>query len=198
MTLNNKSKDNIIKETVKLIQKKGYAGTSIQEIIKKSKAPKGSMYYYFPAGKDAMILAGVEQINQEFQKKFKNSILPLNNLSDILNALITMFNSKIRIYGTPSFRMTLLALETIGEAPEVAKKCCDVLTDWKKITTRAIISLGINEKASINICDWFFTTLQGAISASVIYDDITFMNITNQSIKLIKDLSKEELESMFI
>ena len=154
MTLNNKSKDNIIKETVKLIQKKGYAGTSIQEIIKKSKAPKGSMYYYFPAGKDAMILAGVEQINQEFQKKFKNSILPLNNLSDILNALITMFNSKIRIYGTPSFRMTLLALETIGEAPEVARKCCDVLTDWKKITTRAIISLGINSKTCCNTSPW--------------------------------------------
>ena len=43
MTLNNKVKENIILTTVQNVWTKGYSLTSVQDIIKKAKAPKGSV-----------------------------------------------------------------------------------------------------------------------------------------------------------
>ncbi|QWQ38265.1 TetR/AcrR family transcriptional regulator [Gemella sp. zg-570] len=197
MTLNNKSRENIIRETVKLVQKNGYAGTSIQDIIKKSKAPKGSMYYYFPKGKDDMIGSSLDKIDAEFQKKFKNAVASCENLSCTLTTLVDLFKHKEKVYGTPSFRLTLLALETIGQDPVVAEKCSDILKSWKKLLAESIENVGIDAEVSENISEWFFTTVQGSICASVIQDDTAFMKVADQSIKLVQNMDAEALKEMF-
>lgn len=197
MTLNNKARENIIKETTKLIQKNGYAETSIQDIIKKSKAPKGSLYYYFPKGKDDIIISSLDRINSEFNKKFRNSISENDTLQGVLSSLVAMFKNKEKTYGTPSFRITLLALETIGISPEVSKKCGQMIDDWKCLLAKAIQETGFDISTSTKISNWFFTTLQGAICASVIHNDNTLMEITEQSIQLLAKSNINELNNIF-
>lgn len=197
MTLNNKSRENIIRETVKLVQKNGYTRTSIQDIIKKSKAPKGSMYYYFPKGKDDMIVSSLDKIDAEFQKKFKNSVASCESLECTLTVLIDLFKYKEKIYGTPSFRMTLLALETIGQAPVVAEKCSSILIGWKKILAESIENVGVDAEVSAKISEWFFTTVQGAVCAAVIQEDTLLMRVADQSIKLVSNMDAEALKVMF-
>jgi AcrR family transcriptional regulator len=46
-----------------LLENKGFHGTSLDEIVRKAKAPKGSIYYHFPGGKEqiaaeAILLTG--------------------------------------------------------------------------------------------------------------------------------------------
>lgn len=198
MTLNNKSRENIIRETTKLIQKYGYTETNIQDIIKKSKAPKGSMYYYFPKGKDDMILSSLDKIDVEFNKKFKSCVTECTKLECILTELLNLFKNKEKSYGTPSYRMTLLALETIGQAPEISEKCGEILSNWKKLLSEQIENVGFEKELSENISEWFFTTLQGSICSSVIHHDITKMKITEQSIKMLSSMKIDDLREIFL
>lgn len=198
MTLNNKSKENIIAESTKLIQKYGYAETSIQDIIKKSKSPKGSLYYYFPKGKDDIVLSALDNIDLEFSKKFKSSVAKCTELEEVLEKILDLFKYKERVYGTPSFRLTLLALETIGQAPEVYNKCGEIIKSWKTQLSYKLEDIGYEYNLSNKITEWFFTTLQGAVCASVIHDSITNMQIVDQAIKLIKSKTPEELETIFL
>lgn len=198
MTLNNKTKEIIVRETTKLIQKNGYSGTSIQDIIKTSKAPKGSMYYYFPKGKDDIIISSLEVIDADYKKQFKVSVANSQKLEDILLAIVRLFKSQEKSHGTPSFRLTLLALETIGLAPAVAEKCSKMLLDWKQMVSEAIEELGINCKTSEQISEWFFTTIQGSICASIIYQNNEYyMGVAERSIKLIANSDHETLTKMF-
>ena len=41
----------IVEAAARLFQSQGYAGTGLTEILRASKAPKGSLYHYFPNGK---------------------------------------------------------------------------------------------------------------------------------------------------
>ena len=198
MTLNNKSRENIIRETTKLIQKYGYTETNIQDIIKKSKAPKGSMYYYFPKGKDDMILSSLDKIDVEFNKKFKSCVAECTKLECILVELLNLFKNKEKSYGTPSYRMTLLALETIGQAPAISEKCGEILSNWKKLLSEQIENVGFEKELSEHISEWFFTTLQGSICSSVIHHDITKMKITEQSIKMLSSMKIEDLREIFL
>ena len=48
----NSAKEQILEAAARLFEKQGYHATGLNEIIRESGAPKGSLYYYFPDGKE--------------------------------------------------------------------------------------------------------------------------------------------------
>lgn len=48
----NSVKEHILETAACLFEKQGYHATGLNEIIRESGAPKGSLYYYFPDGKE--------------------------------------------------------------------------------------------------------------------------------------------------
>lgn len=51
--------ENLIDSAVRLFRRQGYAATGLQQILAESGAPKGSLYHYFPGGKEAIGEAAV-------------------------------------------------------------------------------------------------------------------------------------------
>ncbi|MBK8129269.1 MAG: TetR/AcrR family transcriptional regulator [bacterium] len=51
----NPKREQIIQSTCQLIEIQGYHATGIKQILAESEAPKGSLYYYFPDGKDELV-----------------------------------------------------------------------------------------------------------------------------------------------
>ena len=47
-------KDNLVRTAMRLFRRQGYASTGLQQIVAESGAPKGSLYHYFPSGKEAL------------------------------------------------------------------------------------------------------------------------------------------------
>jgi TetR/AcrR family transcriptional regulator, lmrAB and yxaGH operons repressor len=47
-----KHRDKIVRAATELLRRRGYAATGINEIAELSGAPKGSLYHYFPDGKE--------------------------------------------------------------------------------------------------------------------------------------------------
>lgn len=52
-------KDNLVRTAMRLFRRQGYASTGLQQIVAESGAPKGSLYHYFPNGKEALGEAAV-------------------------------------------------------------------------------------------------------------------------------------------
>jgi TetR/AcrR family transcriptional regulator, lmrAB and yxaGH operons repressor len=51
----------IINSAVTLFRQRGYSATGLNDIVEASGAPKGSLYYYFPAGKASIAVAAVQE-----------------------------------------------------------------------------------------------------------------------------------------
>lgn len=58
------TRDQIIGATCQLMENQGLHATGLNQIVKESGAPKGSLYHYFPEGKDAIAEAAIERSGQ--------------------------------------------------------------------------------------------------------------------------------------
>jgi TetR/AcrR family transcriptional repressor of lmrAB and yxaGH operons len=56
-----KHRQPIINAAVTLFRRQGYARTGLNDIVDVSRAPKGSLYHYFPLGKSSIAVAAVEE-----------------------------------------------------------------------------------------------------------------------------------------
>ena len=55
-----KHKENLVRTAMRLFRRQGYASTGLQQIVAESGAPKGSLYHYFPSGKEALGAAVID------------------------------------------------------------------------------------------------------------------------------------------
>jgi len=46
----------MIETTARLLQHRGYHGTALSDILAASAAPRGSLYFHFPGGKDQLVI----------------------------------------------------------------------------------------------------------------------------------------------
>lgn len=53
-------KESLVRTAMRLFRRQGYASTGLQQIVDESGAPKGSLYHYFPSGKEALGAAAIE------------------------------------------------------------------------------------------------------------------------------------------
>jgi TetR/AcrR family transcriptional repressor of lmrAB and yxaGH operons len=53
-------KANLVQAAMRLFRRQGYASTGLAQILAESGAPRGSLYHYFPSGKEALGEAAVE------------------------------------------------------------------------------------------------------------------------------------------
>lgn len=52
-------KENLVRTAMRLFRRQGYASSGLAQILAESGAPKGSLYHYFPEGKEALGEAAV-------------------------------------------------------------------------------------------------------------------------------------------
>jgi TetR/AcrR family transcriptional repressor of lmrAB and yxaGH operons len=49
-----KQREKLVRTAMRLFRRQGYASTGLQQIVAESGAPKGSLYHYFPSGKESL------------------------------------------------------------------------------------------------------------------------------------------------
>lgn len=65
------SREKILAAATRLFQLQGYYGTGLNQIIKESGAPKGSLYYHFPDGKEQLAIEAVNEMSHYIRMKIK-------------------------------------------------------------------------------------------------------------------------------
>lgn len=66
-----KKREELIRTASALFAQKGYHGTSMAHIIAAAHIPKGSVYYYFPGGKEELAIVAIEQATRHIINDIK-------------------------------------------------------------------------------------------------------------------------------
>ena len=118
------NREKILQAASELMEKQGYHATGVNEIIKKSKSPKGSLYYYFPDGKEqiaseAVLLAG-QTLAARIREKMANESNPAQAIRDFLY-LVANRMEETKFYTGST--LTMVAMEAVTQSKRVNLAC---------------------------------------------------------------------------
>lgn len=163
-------RDQIILAACSLLEKQGYPATGLNEIVKESGAPKGSLYYYFPDGKEqivseAVLFAGnilVERMRQELEK-YED---PIRALYEYIMRLADKVEEKNFAAGNP---LTIVAVEAAGPSERISLACREVYNRIQYTLQEKMLSCGLSQAEAAERASLTLASLEGSIILSRVH-----------------------------
>lgn len=159
------SRDTIVETAAGLFGKQGYHGTGLNQIIKESQCPKGSLYYYFPDGKEELAVACMNRIRQDVADKweelFASAVQPADAIEQFIlgmakEAEATSFDCFLPF----SFWMAPEASTVSGKLRDA---CRDVLDSWQLIVSKHLQVSGVARLKADEIAMVVISMTEGAM-----------------------------------
>ena len=104
----------MISATGRLLRRQGYAATGLNQVMSEADAPKGSMYFHFPGGKEELAAAAVDRFAERITAKMTD-LLARRSVAD---AIVGFFDSYIEYFERTEYRdgcvVATVALDEAG------------------------------------------------------------------------------------
>ena len=156
-------RQHIIERTVVLLARKGLQGTSFSQILEDSGAPRGSLYYYFPGGKDELVLEAIDLAGQ-------NAMAVLEKLAGRPADQVAV--GFIELWRTILTRSELgagcavAAVTVAAEAPELRSRAGDVFRRWRERLGELLEEGGLASERGVPVAVSLIAACEGAVLLS--------------------------------
>ena len=132
--------ERMIASAVKLLATRGFQATSFSSVLKDSGAPRGSIYYHFPEGKDQLIAAAVDVAGNR-ALAFTESLAGLP-AAEIVDAFAALWRA---VLVRSDFRAgcAVLAVTVSADVPALTEQAAAVFRAWREGLGAAFESAGI-------------------------------------------------------
>ncbi|WPO72538.1 TetR/AcrR family transcriptional regulator [Streptomyces sp. KN37] len=181
------TRDRIVVVAARLIQRQGYVGTGIKQIAKEAEATLGSVYHFFPGGKEAVAVAALTHSSEEFADLLREGLAgegaPGPALERCADVLAVGLRESGWIDGCP---VTAAALETLGTDSEIQRVCAEALRGWERIVEERLAASGIGPEDARELATTVISALEGAeVTAQVSRSEEPLRGVGRQLARLV-------------
>ena len=117
----------------RLLQSQGYAATTMSQVLQESGAPKGSLYYYFPQGKEQLAIEAIGLIRQKIEEQIRRYLAKIEDPVEAIQALINATAAELEQPENIIFcTVSLLTLEVSLVSEPLRKACQATNAAWEQ------------------------------------------------------------------
>ncbi|KHF37782.1 TetR/AcrR family transcriptional regulator [Halalkalibacter okhensis] len=176
----------LIQTTARLLQTNGYVGTGLNEIIKQSGAPKGSIYHHFPDGKEQLAVEAINwtkgNVTSFIQKQLNLYEDPIESIQQFILDSAGRFEEDTYFKGVP---IAAIVLETSASSEKLREACKEVFDAWHRIFAEKLISNEYTEEQAHKLALTVNSMLQGALVVSLARKDAESLRTVAEAIPVL-------------
>ncbi|MEV7195054.1 TetR/AcrR family transcriptional regulator [Streptomyces sp. NPDC093510] len=181
------TRDRIVVVAARLIQRQGYVGTGIKQIAKEAEATLGSVYHFFPGGKEAVAVAAITYSAEEFAELLREALAgedaPGAAIERCANELAVGLRESGWVDGCP---VTAAALETLGTDSEIQRVSAEALRGWEGIVEERLLRAGFGAQDAREVATTVIGALEGAeVTAQVTRSEEPLRVVGRQLARLV-------------
>ncbi|RVC58473.1 MAG: TetR/AcrR family transcriptional regulator [Mesorhizobium sp.] len=156
----NDTRARILETTGLLLRQRGYHGTSLNDILSASAAPRGSLYFHFPGGKDQLVIevtrASVAEVTERLGAALAAEDNPAVSVRHIYQSVATMLEENQFSLGCPIAPVVL-----DSPTPELAELCRAAFEQWIGLLRQAFVRAGVPERRAQALALLVESSLEG-------------------------------------
>ncbi len=157
----------MIETTARLLQKQGFHGTGLNEIIQVSGSPKGSIYHHFPGGKEELAVAAIEWTKEQVRAYLSHQLEKAKTANEAIARLIddsaNQFDEGTYFRGVPVIALTL---ENAAASVAIRTACKEAFEDWESVIAKKIEASGFSRRHAAELASVIHAMMQGAAAIS--------------------------------
>lgn len=150
-----------------LLERQGYHATGLNQIVDESHTPRGSLYYYFPDGKEEL---AAEAVTRRMSEAIAHTIQFLKQVDDPAEAIFKMINMASQrmieqeyCKGAP---IAAVALETSNTNERIRQACADGYQGLQDVIVAKLVLSGFSAQQAAALAATIVASMEGAMILS--------------------------------
>ncbi|RKS06993.1 TetR family transcriptional regulator [Nocardiopsis sp. Huas11] len=157
----------LIEGARELLEAHGYAGTGLNQVLSASGAPRGSLYFHFPGGKDELVTAALEAAGEEVGAALAGLADEAPDTAGLVQGLVDLFTD--RMVGsafTKGCPLAATAVDVAATNDRVHEVCTRVYSSWQRELAARLLAEGRTSEAADAQAWSVLSLIEGAILLS--------------------------------
>lgn len=147
---------------VEVLRERGAAGVTIDEVLTRSGAPRGSVYHHFPGGRRQILTEALQ-----FAANTIGGIIGAESSDSAWDLVHRFIEFWERVLTGSDFTagcpVVAVAIATPDEEPELAAAAAAIFDRWRAALTAAFTADGFDESDASSLAVMCIATLEGAV-----------------------------------
>ncbi|AGB47009.1 transcriptional regulator [Mesorhizobium australicum WSM2073] len=176
----------MIEATALLLRRRGYHGTSLNDILSASGAPRGSLYFHFPGGKDQLVVevtrASVAEVTERLGEALAAERDPAVAVHHIYQSVGRMLEDNEFSLGCP---VAPVVLDSPGDVPDLVELCSSAFEQWIGLLREAFVRAGVPERRAQALALLAESSLEGLMVIARATRDRSSLNAVADEVAIL-------------
>mgnify|MGYP005838017091 CR=1 FL=1 len=157
-------REQILTTTSVLLEAQGYHATGLNQIIQESGSPKGSLYYYFPGGKEELTAEALSRAGIEVLNRIRHVLDSVEAPDEAIQTFIRTLAHHVEASGYRSGGpITTVALETAASSSRLREECARIYNGWQAAFAQKLLASGCSEEQARALAGVILAAIEGGI-----------------------------------
>jgi len=186
------SKEKTLAAAAKLFCRQGYHGTALHDILAAGGAPRGSLYFHFPRGKEEIAEGAVALGDKAVRALIAHVAETSRNAEMFVTNLTRGMAANLEASG---FRegcpLATTALEVATASERIGKATHEAFAAWERDIAQALVSFGGERKQAATFATAILSQLEGALLLARTYRNLEPMRRAENTLRLLVQSHRE-------
>jgi AcrR family transcriptional regulator len=175
------TRERIVEASADLMRLQGYNATGVKQIVAAAKAPFGSIYHFFPGGKEEIAAEAIRWSGATYAL-----LIPavFDHAPDVITGIRTFFAGAADHLVDTSYEdacpIATIALETASTSELLRTACRDVFEDWIHAGVERFADLGLGAEKTRELVIAMVVAIEGAFVLARVTRDTASLFIAGE------------------
>ena len=156
------TRDLIVETTCELLESQGFHATGLNQIVKESGAPKGSLYHYFPAGKDEIAEAAIARAGRTVAERITAVLTVSENAAEAVRSFVLWIAERVEASGYASGGpLATVAMETATTNERLNRACRVAYSQLQGAFEAKLVQAGFGEAQARQLATFITASIEG-------------------------------------
>lgn len=174
----------MIASTAELLQKQGYHATGLAQILADSGAPRGSLYFHFPGGKEELACAAIVASGDAWRERLAAVVARSPDAGAAIEACCeTLARALVESDYELGCPVATVALEASASSEPVRQACAEHYASWRRVLGERLRDAGMAAAQSERIATFVLASVEGALLLARVERDATPLRVVGKTLR---------------